>query len=268
MGFPRGMDHAREINERQNARDNRLKMFNLWLKDGEQATFWFIDGEEEIGWPLMHQYEKLKNNGEKYQVDVLCSRDSYDDSPEDCPICVEQGKNPFTRGIARVYVESIVGPYAAPAWFKGEVEQRRRGGTVVYRQVVNQVWILQIKSRLRTQLYNFCDGLSGGDPFEDENVTIERVSILPRRFMLGKSGSGTQSQEILTAKEIEPVPDEIVSLRVDKMDIGDLVESLYGQERWLGKPKAVTHASGRGLPSSDSYGKDDDDDDDDDFIQI
>ncbi len=271
-GYGRGLDYLREEREKESARGGG--MMKLWIKGGQQASFWFITDVNDFRVPLIHIVPKTRRDGSPWQKDVACAKRRLDDDTP-CRLCAlrERGdetiKGPWTRWVGFVYVQDVVSR-DKPKRPLGELETRQAGGKSVYVQHVNQTWLVVAKTDLQGQI----EEAYFGDPMDPDNEDRD-PTLLDRQYIITRAKGGRTS-ESLKSREPSDAPEDVVAARADAPDLDEVINKEFGDEMQGEKKRKPASGSGRRefepdkIPTSadfdddgDGFNFDDEDGDDD-----
>lgn len=215
------MGALREIRDR--AQSNKGSgMYKLWLKEGERATFWFMNDGEKAQVPYIHLLPVQGQNGRRdWTKDVACA--NADDDGTYCQLCEDQVQGPYPRLVMLTYVTDIFHPARDT---KGAWEPVKGRDGTVYKESVNDYRLLIAKQKLQVQIEDVYDG----DP-EADDYTTRTKTLLDRPFQLIKSGSGAQAQELLRPGVAKEMPEAIAAALRDAPDIVAVVEAEFSDAR-------------------------------------
>ncbi len=188
------------------------RMYKLWLRSGESATFWFINDASNMLEVLMHMQQRTSRTGKSYTVDVLCTRANPEEPRDKCALCMvddESVKGPWSRLLTLVYVERISHLRRdKDTW----VAKQGPDGTIFYVEEVNAPRLLIAKSWIHDEIYRMAHG--GGSELDDLSVG-EPVSLTDRLFVLRKTGTGAQTREEISALPTRPIPEAVTAARAE-----------------------------------------------------
>lgn len=248
-GLNRGLSFLKEQQEaaaeRQAAKDNPI--WKLWVSSGDTARYWHLvkDVDTDMKVPLVHSMEKTvmqgPRKGNKFQVDVLCQRDSFEDPEEDCEYCMEAVPGPWYRLITWVYVDQIL--HATNTKDKdGKWELKKRGTGKIYVETPEpNVRMLIMKTRLTNQVMARYE---------------EYGTLYDRYYKLEKTGSGQQTVELLLPDSEIAVPAEVEEAYRNLMPLEDAIRQEFG--RFTTKPKSREGRGQREPQNFDEVAADDD----------
>lgn len=167
-------------------RSNGDRKKNLWLKNGDNAKFWFVTEGSEAVIADVHIVHKMGQKGKPYTLDVLCTKS--DGACANCDTPAEGDSEAVERWFFWVYVEGIAHPdHKDPSWRKSKV-----GVQEVFVEDVNDIWLFVPKFRLSKQV---------------KEAYATYGTLLDRRWRLKRTGDANQTQEALTPESEEsPMP--------------------------------------------------------------
>jgi len=198
-----GMDFLRRQQEQMGSRTFGSGYKKLWLSDGDTAMFYFITDMDQVVVPLVHGANMVSKRGKSFSIDVLCPKPSLD-AP--CPLgdkCIRNERvigddgtekfkypGPFPRPVFYVFVEKIYHSYPDA---DGKWEKVKSGNTVLYREDVNEVYLLIAKQKIGEQI----EAAWSGDP-TDVNFDTRTPTLCDQQYKIRVAGKQTARQDILS----------------------------------------------------------------------
>jgi len=224
-GYGKGLEFLQEQGEKLDG-SSRSRMMRLWLRDGEASRFWFLTDGDEVQVPLIHVVGRTRRDGTTYWKDVLCGKRSENDDNA-CRFCDDPAvdRGPWPRGCFLVYVNEYFRP-VKPADKDWEVVQNTATGTKLYREPINNIWLLMGNIRTMPQIQK----AYYGDPLDDDFDPSNPKTLLDRQYQLSRQGRDKNINEDLRARPIVDIPDVVREARENKPDLSETIHNVLHEE--------------------------------------
>lgn len=252
VGVNKGLEFLREQREKIGAGSGD-RYWNLWIKPGDRAQFWFLTDGPDLAVVLMHVVDVVGRGGKSFSKDVLCARASIEDETH-CDLC--ETDRPMLRVISYVYVTQIIHARRDPkAKNSDQWEPFRAGesGVTRFREKVNAVRLLAA----RRELASLISDEFNGDPLAEDYGT-RKGTLLDRPFAL-KRADEEKSRESIEAGAPREMPDEVKAAMADLPPLEDTIQRQYtitpsGGNGQRSRPKVDLSGDGRASTGFDDEG--------------